>query len=153
MIINTSIESRENLQSVIGRLIDLIKNDLNELNLLLEFTDPFALKQKKDDVNLKRKRCTTLLKLLQNVLAVEMELDGKPTHIVTTEQSKAADKIMTLLRTYRLIEPSELAEYLKSAVATSNDDSVSSKSRDAECLYKQKLPKSIRKLKRVYDNR
>ena len=123
----TSKESNDNLQSVIRRLIELIKNDLRELNQLLQFSDPFTLKQKNDDINSKRERCSTLLKLLQNVLSVEMKIDGEPAHIITTEQSKAADKIMTLLKTYRFIEPSELAEYLKSTIHTSNEGSVTTK--------------------------
>ena len=90
--------------------------------------------------------------MLQNVLAVEMKIDGKPTHVITAEQSKSADKIMSLLRDYQIIEPSELAEYLKSTIIGSNG-SVSSVSGEAEGLSSKKIPKSIKKLKKVYGNK
>ena len=148
----TSEESSKNLRSVIGRLIELIKHDLSELNQLLQYSDPFELKQKHDDVNLKRERCSTLLKVLQNALASEMKIDGKAAHIITSERSKAADKIMTLLRNHRFIESSELAEYLKQTIIAS-DIGVGTTCNEAELVDERRLPKSIKKLKKVYDRR
>lgn len=146
------IESKdENLRNVIERLIELIKNDLRGLNHLLQYTDPFALQQKYDDVSLKRERCTTLLKLLQNVLASEMKIDGKPSHVVTSEKAKAADKIMTLLRNYRFIESSELAQYLQGTITASKDGTNNNTRGVSENLDEKRVPKSIKKLKKVYD--
>ena len=147
----TSEESSKNLKSVIGRLIELIKYDLSKLNELLQYSDPFELKQKHDDVNLKRERCSTLLKVLQHALASEMKIDGKATHVVTSERSKSADKIMTLLRNHRFIESSELAEYLKQTIITSDFGVISCD--DVEVVDESRVPKSIKKLKKIYDRR
>jgi hypothetical protein len=149
---NISEDSKVNLNSVIRRVIRLIHSDLDDLNELLEKTDVFALTQKQNDVELKRERCTTLLKVLQETLATEANREfvneGKSGTIIN-ERSKTADKIMSLLRNRHFIESSELANYLKQTLVSEIETETSS-IKTSDVTFKKKEPKSIRKIQKVY---
>ena len=146
-------DSKQNLSSVINRVIELIHNDLDELNKLLQSSDPFTLKQKQNDVKLKRERCATLLKVLQNTLAAENEWElkneGNTNDTKIQERSKAADKIMSLLKNRQLIEVSELAIYLERTLSIVGDLEDSS-TKVPKIDFRKREPKSIRKIRKVY---
>ena len=151
---DTYQKSKANLVVVIKRLIELVHNDLNDLNQLLKKTDVFSLNHEQNHIQQKRERCLTLLKVLQNALASEIERehdinvksmeDGN----VVNGRFKRADNIMSLLRKLHFIESSELAQYLKTTLETDiRSDNSTSSSVEAEI---RKEPKSIKKLRKVY---
>lgn len=150
----SSEKSKANLVVVIKRLVELVHNDLNDLSQLLKKTDIFSFNHEQSRIEQKRERCLTLLKVLQNALAAEIkreyETNSNPNEDVELihERFQRADKIMSLLRKLHFIESSELAEYLKTALQTDIESEISSSGSFEVGM--QKEPKSIKKLRKVY---
>ena len=163
---------------ILCRIITLIRKDLHELEDILSSTrslDPWALDANAQNIIDKRCRCQKLLQTLSTCLKNETDYEMKiATNMIKRTQSQGAennkrlvertkmsDDIMNLLRNKKLIEASELAEYL---LRETNVDLTVSRMEDMEHKYslttvsgtkgissmKKREPKAVRRLRKVY---
>ncbi len=144
-------KSKANLTSVTKRVIELIRNDLSELNRMLNNgVNPFILKEKQNDIALKRERCIALLLVLQDTIASENELEFKNEgkDAINNRRPAVADKIMLMLKNRQFIETHEFAKYLEQTLIGFENSW-----KDNEIEVRRIEPKSIRKVKKVYQSK
>ena len=154
--------ARENLSAVLSRLIRVVRKDLNGLNELVQKSDLWNDGEQMRGRQKRKKRCEYMIKLMQQALHEEeqrelkiLKIDPKSFEQVENqfliERFETADKLMKLLEEHKLVNGSELANYLRYTLEVSKRTGAyepknrNNSSKNAQC-------KAFRDVKRRYSS-
>jgi len=69
--LSNDISAKNNLRSVVLRLIEVVRQDLETLNELISKSDPWVAEKQKNVQKEKRIRCKEMINMMQTVLKAE----------------------------------------------------------------------------------
>ena len=87
--LSNDISAKNNLRSVVLRLIEVVRQDLETLNELISKSDPWVAEKQKNVQKEKRIRCKEMINMMQTVLKAE---DKRELELVFTEE-RSRDKM------------------------------------------------------------
>lgn len=116
--------ARDNLSAVLSRLIRVVRKDLNSLDELIKKSDLWIDDEQMKGRQNRKKRCEYMIKLMQQAIHEEeqrelklLKIDPRSIEQVKKqfliERFETADKLMKLLEEHKLVNGSELANYLR----------------------------------------